>query len=146
MGANAAEPILRVGEIALAAMHHAVPERAGGRLDVLTDRVRPVELVVHQPDARDRAAAMSRSTTRSVSERSFQVAPLSVERSWGVRAAVVEWPTTVAAYQRREHGTVVEDRRCASAARVKDVQAPSFYAKRTGGQRYCGRYRTEFVA
>jgi len=55
MLADAAEPVLRIPEIAFAAMHDSMPETAGGRVDVLADFVRIVEAVVQQPDAGDAA-------------------------------------------------------------------------------------------
>src|SRR5262245_47730792 len=55
MLADAAEPILRVPEIAFAAMHDSVPETAGCGVDVLADFVRVVEAVVEQPNTGDAA-------------------------------------------------------------------------------------------
>jgi hypothetical protein len=54
--ANTVEPILGVGEIALAAMHDPVPIAARWRRDVLADRVRLVKEIVKQPQTRQATA------------------------------------------------------------------------------------------
>ena len=50
------EPVFRIGEIGLAAMHDSVPVAATGRGQSLADAVRLVEKIVDQPQARQAAA------------------------------------------------------------------------------------------
>src|SRR4051812_3810811 len=55
MVADVAVPILRVGEVAFAAMHDGVPEAAFGRIDSLADVVGLVQKIVEQPYTGDAA-------------------------------------------------------------------------------------------
>ena len=71
MPADAAEPILRVREIALAAMHDRVPEAARRRVDPLADGVRLVQIIVQQPHARHAARGHVVVGDLRVSKRSF---------------------------------------------------------------------------
>lgn len=69
--ADLAEPIFRVRPIGLAAMHDAVPITAGGRVNVLADRVRTVEKIEQQPQAAKAALGHVSFLYRLASEKFF---------------------------------------------------------------------------
>src|SRR5690606_39129905 len=87
-------------------MHHAVPETAGCRVDLLTDSMRLVEKVVHQP-RRGQASAGHiaiddlRMLKRRINRRLFQHAPLP-----SIWPPAVQRPVAIDVHQRSENRTI----------------------------------------
>ena len=46
MSANASKPVLGIGEIRFSSMHNAMPVAAGGGMQLLTDRMRMVQVAM----------------------------------------------------------------------------------------------------
>ena len=114
MPADAAEPVLGVREIALAAVHDRVPEAARRRVDPLADRVRLVQTIVQQPHARIRSTRPCRRRRPSRARTPLRTdSRSSAARELPSQLARIQRPPPIDRQQRREHRAVSLGSKCA---------------------------------